>query len=79
MRPTTPDRCFSAGPATGGHLADWRQRRLERAGFDPEVALSIAADPDMDLHALIELVERGCPPRLAAQIMAPLEHRRRPG
>jgi hypothetical protein len=31
----------------------------------------------VDLHALIELVERGCPPVLAARILAPLEHERR--
>ena len=31
----------------------------------------------VDLHALIELVERGCPPPLAARIMAPLDHERR--
>jgi hypothetical protein len=30
----------------------------------------------MDLHALIELVERGCPPPLAARILAPLDHER---
>jgi hypothetical protein len=27
----------------------------------------------MDLHELIELVERGCPPALAARILAPLD------
>ena len=27
------------------------------------------------LHALIELVERGCPPALAVRILAPLEDR----
>ena len=26
-----------------------------------------------DLHALIELVERGCPPELAVRILAPLD------
>jgi hypothetical protein len=30
----------------------------------------------MDLHALIELIERGCPPELAARILAPLETER---
>ena len=28
----------------------------------------------MDLHAMIELVERGCPPDLAARILAPFDH-----
>ena len=31
----------------------------------------------VDLHALIGLVERGCPPPLAARILAPLEHESR--
>ena len=26
----------------------------------------------MDLHALLELVDRGCPPRLAVRILAPI-------
>jgi hypothetical protein len=32
----------------------------------------------MDLHALLELVDRGCPPALAARILAPLEPGGRP-
>jgi hypothetical protein len=32
----------------------------------------------MDLHAMIELLERGCPPRLAARILAPFDHARSP-
>jgi len=35
----------------------------------------VAQDPAYDLHALIELVERGCPPALAVRILAPLEER----
>jgi hypothetical protein len=49
-----------------------------RAGFDPDLGSSIAADCATDLHALIELVERGCPPRLAARILAPLDRDRWP-
>jgi hypothetical protein len=59
-------------------LTGWRQQQLVRAGFDPELAASAAGDCAIDLHALIELVERGCPPRLAARIMAPLDHQRKP-
>jgi hypothetical protein len=43
------------------------------AGFEPPLALALAQDGRYDLHALIELVERGCPPRLAIRILAPLE------
>jgi hypothetical protein len=55
----------------------WRRERLLSAGFDPELAKEISHESGMDLHALIELVERGCPPPLAARILAPLEQRRR--
>ncbi len=53
-------------------LAEWRRRRLELAGFDPPLAKDLAATPDVDLHEVLELVDRGCPPHLAAQIVAPL-------
>jgi hypothetical protein len=32
-----------------------------------------ARTESVDLHALIELVERGCTPELAARIMAPID------
>jgi hypothetical protein len=47
----------------------WRRDRLAAAGFPPR----LAADPRLDLHALIELAERDCPPELAVRILAPLE------
>jgi hypothetical protein len=33
----------------------------------------VAVDNRYDLHALLELVDRGCPPALAARILAPLD------
>jgi hypothetical protein len=53
-------------------IVTWRTERLRRAGFTYETAALLAADFRMDLHALLELVERGCPPDLAARILAPL-------
>ena len=50
----------------------WRHRRLLAAGFPDALASALAADPRADLHAHIELTERGCPPELAARILAPL-------
>ena len=50
----------------------WRIGQLVAAGFDSVSAAWIATDRTRDLHALIELVERGCPPVLAARILAPL-------
>jgi len=51
----------------------WRRRRLTDAGFPLPLATALARDARWDLHALIELVERGCDPRLAARIVAPLD------
>jgi hypothetical protein len=84
MRPRIRHRSRSAGgPSTlpvepGGDLAGWRKQRLLRAGVEADLAASIASDCAMDLHAVIELVERGCPPRLAARILAPFDHERTP-
>ena len=51
----------------------WRRRRLLDAGFDLELADDLAGDARIDLHALLELVERGCPPPLAARILDPFD------
>ena len=51
----------------------WRAERLVAAGFGSELAARVAADPGFDVHATLELVDRGCPPPLAARIVAPLE------
>jgi len=63
---------------TGRHggiqdVAGWRRRQLLDAGFAPAAATRLARDMRRDVHALIELVERGCPPELAERILAPLE------
>jgi hypothetical protein len=54
-------------------VLEWRRRRLLDAGFGPDLAGTLAAERRMDLHALLELVERGCPPVLAARILAPAD------
>lgn len=51
----------------------WRRDRLVEAGFALPLAARVVEDARSDLHALIELVERGCQPDLAARILAPLE------
>lgn len=50
----------------------WRRSLLLDAGFARDAARALAADPAYDLHGLLNLVDRGCPPRLAARILAPL-------
>jgi hypothetical protein len=49
---------------------------LERAGFGVRLAETLANDLRVDLHAVLELVDRGCPPELAARILAPLDEPR---
>jgi hypothetical protein len=56
-------------------VASWRRRQLIEAGFSPSLARRVANDAAYDVHALIELVERGCPPTLAVRIRAPLDAR----
>ena len=47
----------------------WRHEALARAGYDAESALVLAASHDVDLHAAVELLERGCTVDLALQIL----------
>ena len=51
----------------------WRREQLVATGVSLRLVVGVAKDPRYDLHALIELVERGCPPPLAVRILAPLE------
>jgi hypothetical protein len=57
---------------THDDVVDWRHRQLVQSGFGPALSRRLARDPRIDLHALLELVDRGCPPELAARILAPL-------
>jgi hypothetical protein len=50
----------------------WRRSQLRRAGFDARLAAEVAADARYDLHAILDLTGRGCPPPLAVRILAPL-------
>lgn len=67
MQTKTADR------RAGDELVRWRRDQLTRSGFALPLAARIAEDGGYDLHALIELVERRCPPELAVRILAPLE------
>ena len=58
---------------TAQEIVSWRRGQLVQTGFSGALAERVADDPAYDLHALIELVERGCPPALAVRILAPLD------
>jgi len=47
----------------------WRTEVLQRAGYDADGAEQLARRTDVDLHWAVELVERGCPPALALEIL----------
>ena len=51
----------------------WRAARLRDAGFDGALATMLACNRGVDVHAVLDLLDRGCPPHLAARIVAPLE------
>lgn len=63
----TPVPCHSPGPPVD--VGQWRACRLREAGFRPALADALAAKR-VDLHALLQLVDAGCPPDLAARILS---------
>jgi hypothetical protein len=54
-------------------LGEWRRRRLVAAGFEASLAERLSRDEALDLHEVLVLLDQGCPPELAARILAPLE------
>ena len=58
---------------TGQEVISWRRAQLAEAGFPLPLASRVARDGRYDLHALLELVDRGCAPALAVRILAPLD------
>jgi hypothetical protein len=54
-------------------LVTWRRQYLVGVGVDPQLAATVAADLRWDLNALLSLLERGCPPHLAARILDPVD------
>jgi Patatin-like phospholipase len=66
---------------TADAVMAWRTERLRTAGLPDDLApraLRIACDRSYDLHALLELVDRGCPAGLAVRILAPIDEQRTP-
>jgi hypothetical protein len=64
--------------STTDPVVRWRTERLREAGVPRELARQVAADCAYDLHAVLELVDRGCPVELALRILAPLHPRNAP-
>ena len=47
----------------------WRADLLVRSGYDRMDAAALAARLDVDLHTAIDLLQSGCSPELALQIL----------
>ena len=47
----------------------WRFEELVRAGYDAGSALILAGHADVELHAACRLLQRGCPPETALEIV----------
>ena len=69
-------RPHPTAPIPGPRLGEWRRRRLIAAGFEASLAARLTQDESVDLHELLVLIDRGCPPPLAARILAPLDGER---
>jgi hypothetical protein len=50
-------------------IESWRMEVLERAGYDKRAAALLACRKDVDLHQAISLLQRGCSPELALDIL----------
>lgn len=50
-------------------VEQWRAEELERAGYSAQAAAELAGRADVDLHDAIELLQKGCTPELALQIL----------
>ena len=70
-RLTPTGRCCADGPPVD--VVSWRLCRLLESGFEQDLAQRLASTPDVDVHALLQLVDRGCPSALAARILSPIE------
>ena len=68
--PVTPHQAMYAVGVI--EVVEWRSCRLREGGFPPALANSLARKR-VDLHALLELVDAGCPAELAARILSPLD------
>lgn len=53
----------------GSIVEAWRLEQLEAAGYPTAAAQKIAADPHIDLHRAVEMLEQGCDPLTAIDIL----------
>jgi hypothetical protein len=54
---------------TDEEVVAWRVEQLMRAGSDTSSAVILAKRSYVDLHDAVDLLERGCPPKIALEIL----------
>jgi hypothetical protein len=59
----------SVASATEDSVVRWRMLVLLRAGYRWDDALELAVETDVDLHAAVDLVNRGCASETARRIL----------
>lgn len=47
----------------------YRESELRAVGYSEFWSVELARNPAVDLHAALDIVQRGCDPRLATEIM----------
>ncbi len=60
---------FLADETERERVIRWRVEQLAKAGYSWPAAMVIAANTQVDLHAAVELIERGCLPEVAVRIL----------
>jgi hypothetical protein len=50
-------------------VEDWRELQLLRAGYQADDAIELSRRRDVDLHRAVALIEGGCEPHIAAEIL----------
>ena len=71
--PMPSERRHESDLASEPLWVQWRVKRLLGLGFSAELADRLAHDGRVDIHALLQLVDGGCQPDVAARIVAPLD------
>jgi hypothetical protein len=65
----TAETNTSVRPTEQELVERWRAQELERAGYPASVAMELAMRADVDLHIAVELLQKGCSPQVAADIL----------
>jgi len=60
---------FNMADVAQAKIVRWRERQLTGVGFALLPARVLAVRRDVDLHAVVDMVNRGCPPHVAMEVV----------